>query len=527
MLAAALAGCLAAPPPAPPGEPAGVALPVPRDWALRALPFGEGHDHASVEDHEGLSTPNFEVVGYDPLFSESYGGTTPGGYLCGDAQPTLDGRRLAVVESRSDVGFAIADVTDPAQPRWLGELVMRGTRVYDLALVPDGRHVVLVTANLEPEQLRPRAAPEPHALAPQGAGDGNLGGPALAWRSACDPGTELTLRAQGGEDPILRPASILLVSIEDPREPVIVDHRPLAGFGHSAFATVIDGRRLVLASTWAQTSLTSNFQFYEVLDTPLGARLSHLATWVPPPPAGQDPRTYPVLLGHDDGWIAKHPLTGQTLAWLADWDLGIWVLDLAEPLRPRLVGHWTDWAPGREGYTGGLHSVYPLPEAWGERHYTVVGPEWGGHPVDHPTGIVRVLDTTDPSKPREAAAWTLPHDVEWAGSLMFSTHYLSVVGRTAFVSMYHGGIWALDLGRVGEEGFVLLPSVGVFLPTRVSPKPPAEPVRWTPTVEEALAMPDGSIVTFDSNSGLYVLRFDASRPAPAPEPWPVEPVTLR
>ena len=45
------------------------------------------------------------------------------------------------------------------------------------------------------------------------------------------------------------------------------------------------------------------------------------------------------------------------------------------------------------------------------------------------------------------------------------------------------------------------------------------------TVEEALAFDDGTLVAFDSNSGLYTFRFDASNPAPAPEPWAIDPVT--
>jgi hypothetical protein len=36
-------------------------------------------------------------------------------------------------------------------------------------------------------------------------------------------------------------------------------------------------------------------------------------------------------------------------------------------------------------------------------------------------------------------------------------------------------------------------------------------------------MPDGSVVTFDANSGLYTFRFDDSAPMPAPEPWPLTP----
>ncbi|HJQ93117.1 MAG TPA: hypothetical protein VJ874_02405 [Candidatus Thermoplasmatota archaeon] len=220
--------------------------------------------------------------------------------------------------------------------------------------------------------------------------------------------------------------------------------------------------------------------------------------------------------------MAVHPGTGQALAYLVGADL-LTVLDIGDPRAPKVVGTWSEAGPGREGYSGVLHSVVPLPDLWDGRHYTVVGPEWGGHPTDHPSGIVWVLDTTDPSAPVEVAAWTLPHEVEWNGTYMFSNHYYGIVGKTLFVSMYHGGIWAVDLEPVGSAPFVLLPSIGVFLPTDPQADPVVE-VRWTPNSQEVLPFEDGTMVTFDSWTGLWAFRFDPGHPAPAPEPWPVEPV---
>ncbi|HVM45730.1 MAG TPA: hypothetical protein VM582_07315 [Candidatus Thermoplasmatota archaeon] len=493
-LLALAVGCVT---PAPEGERDG-GNEAPPDWAERVLSWPPDHDHANASHHAGLTTPNFEIVGYDPLFSAHYGGRTPAGYLCGDAQETTDGRRIAVVESRSDVGFAVADVTDPTAPKWLGELVMPTTYVYDVAVVPDGKHLVLVTSQAQTGSLVPPVRWQ------------------AQWRTPCAPQPVPLALAQ--PDVLPRPASLLLVSIEDPSAPVIIDQRPLPGLGHSVSSTLLDGRRWVLASAIGAPG-TDTFSFYELVDTPLGARLSLLSTYAPP--AAQD-QLGPEVGGHDDGVIAKHPVTQQTLAYLAN-RRDLTIVDLADPRAPQVVGRWSDWSPEREGFSAMLHSLYPLADVRDGRHYTIIGPEWTAKPRDHPTGIVWVLDTTDPSDITAVAGWTLPHDVEWSERLHFSNHYLSVHGETLFVSMYHAGVWAVDLAPVGSEPFVNLRSVGVFMPNVVSPRPPERYVRWTPTLEEVLAFPDGSLVTFDSNSGLYVFRFDATRPAPSPEPWPIVP----
>jgi hypothetical protein len=183
-------------------------------------------------------------------------------------------------------------------------------------------------------------------------------------------------------------------------------------------------------------------------------------------------------------------------------------------------GTWTD-RPGRDGYGGAIHSVLPVEH--GGRHYTIIGPEWKTHPTDHPSGIVWVLDTTDPAQPGAVGGWTLPHDVEWTGEYMFSNHYYGVVGSTMFVSMYHGGVWAVDLAPAfAGLGFANLPSIGAFLP--VAPGVDVvDKSRWAPTLQEVLAFPDGVLVTFDGHSGVWTFTFDATFPAPAPKPWPITP----
>lgn len=508
------------------------------EWAKRALVHGEGHNHEERLDHIGMTTPNFEVVGWDPMIS-GFHGTTPGGYACGDVEDTQDGRRLAVAEARTEVGFAIADVTDPLDPVWLGELVMPTTRVYDLAVVPDGKHVVLVMSNMYTPTLP--------ALVSQGGfvgdsmplGVDDQGRQVLEgsqWRHRCNDGpVPLVWGVESNEDPIPRPFSILLVDIQDPSTPTIVDQKPLVGFGHSVDATRIDGTYWVTASNVGNPNQMT-WQFYNVVELPTGNHvLDQVSMYVSP--LEPDRFDSNPLGGHTDGWLKVHPVTGDMMAFLVGGAYFI-ILDMSQPMLPEEVSIWTD-RDGRDPPTGNIHSAYVMPELMNGRHYTVIGPEFGGKTDSwvQPSGTIWVIDTTDPADPVEVAAWTLPYDVEWTGQYLYSPHYLTVLNQTVFVSMYHGGIWALDLSGLSPDpsNFTLLDSIGVFMPVNESPEPPEQMFRWTPNLQEAYSfadslhpdLPVGILVTFDSNSGVYVVTFDASDPAPPPEPWPIEPVTPR
>lgn len=510
-------------------------------WSEKALAFGEDHDHNDRAQHRGLSTPNFDVLGYSPLNSTYYDGAPAGAYFCGDAKEVEDGRRIAAVESRSDVGFALADVTDPANPVWIGELVMQTTRIYDLAVAPNGQNIVLATADLREDPV-----PNPELASP------NLPNPELTnsekpgseepeaqilWRSACsDEPVLLTWTTSQAEDTQPRPMSLVVVDISDPAAPAVVESQPLPGNGHSIFATEEAGMSWLVVTTTryptpgptgalpGQNQMTA-YAFYELAGDGAQASASLLSIYRPQP--YDEPRMddgVPELgpRGHD-AWLHTHPGTGGVVAYLAGGDR-FSILDMSDPSNPEPLGAWQVRESGSGGGSDGgtVHSALPLEQLWDGKHYTIIGPEFAGHPEGYPSGLLYVIDTTDPTDPEPVAAWTLPHELDWSGTYMFSNHYYSVVDETLFVSMYHGGIWAVDLSPIrNATDWVSLPSIGVYLPDIDPPTEPADSQRWAPTVEEALAMPDGTLVTFDGNSGLYTLGFDATRPAPAPTPWEI------
>src|ERR1044072_3561515 len=71
------------------GDGPGVRLSFRDDWAEHALPYSD-HDHHNPAQHQGLSTPNFQELGWDPLLSDYYG-RSAGGYPLGASVPTGDG----------------------------------------------------------------------------------------------------------------------------------------------------------------------------------------------------------------------------------------------------------------------------------------------------------------------------------------------------------------------------------------------------------------------------------------------------
>lgn len=511
LLVVTISGCLGSGDDAPGMDASDGGLAIAYEWAEHAFPNDEAHDHMDTAHHVGLSTPNFETLGWHPLGTEYYS-TSAGGTLCGDATD-VDERRLAVVHSfTSDVAFVLVDVTDPAAPVKLGEMVMPTVGSRDVALTLDGRHVVVAsTGAKQPERL-------PAALALDGDGPHRA-----YWKTPCSPHPVPIPDAAGvrESDYVPYPPGAILVNIEDPAAPVVTSAfaAPPLG-GHSITAGSVGETQIAILSVINVAEPANPWWFLGIEDTPLGhAEFVPYSSWVELP----TPEAIPLVNGHTDGWIKQHPGTGQHIAYLAAWHNGVVMLDISNPRLPTKIGEWTDSSGVvtdlvQDG-PGNVHSIHPLPELWDDRHYTVIGQEIVGRPSDTPSGWVRVLDTTDPTKPTKVADWTLPVEVEWGGSAMFSTHYLSVHEKTAFVSMYHGGVWAIDLSDLSQS---MLPAIGVFVPANEPPEPPAEheAYSWTPTTMEALALDNGDVVVFDSWSGVYVVRFDAESPAP-PRTWPV------
>lgn len=487
------------------------------DWVERILGDHDGdfEAHRDWTKHTGLSTPNFIELAHDPLAIAAFEGASAGGYFCGGQASTDDGRAITVISSfDTSVAFVVVDTTDPLNPIHLGDYILDNAQTYDVDITPDGKHVA-IAANVGPMQ------PPPGGALAAGAALPNL--PTLVnlqpkFRDACTG----EVRLAGPDQTFAAGPSTILVSLADPTLPTFEDLVPNPIIGpHSVSTAIVDGTTYVAASITNLAHPASYYIFYQLTDLPSGTKLQPIG-FVDSAVFGATA----VTNGHVDAEISKHPVTGQLIAYLSDWDGGLVIVDLTLPQLPRLLSAWSD--TGVDG--GQVHSTRSVDGLHNGRHYLLVGQEFIGHPANRPSGWVYVLDDTDPTNVFEVGRWTLPIDVEmdWMGIELYSTHYFRLLGDTLFVAMYHGGIWAVKLDFEQPENMKLPPTVGAFVPDRNAPtgREPTGTYDFAPFVLDIFPYPDGTLVIYDGLSGVYVVKYDPSRDMAPPAPWPAEGRTL-
>ncbi|HVM45929.1 MAG TPA: hypothetical protein VM582_08350 [Candidatus Thermoplasmatota archaeon] len=451
---------------------------VPADWWVDAIPSSlthPDHDHGLRAHHAGITTPNFEVVGWDPLVTAHYG-TTLEGMGCGGAVTRDDGRRLAIVHSIStDVSFVVADVTDPAAPKMVGEFYMPNAVVWDADISADGNHVLV---GAYPWFILGERIPE----LPVGARAAPVDAPMqILYRNACTNGQFVSLA--GPEAYLPYGPGIVMVGIQDPAAPKLEDWVPQPVIGpHSVGSQLVGGKLYATASV---TNLVHSASYYSIFEI-VGSKLV-------PYTVIRVPGTTTRFNGHVDVFLHEHPVTGNVLAHLANWD-GYYVYDITTPV-PVPVSSWFD--------AGAVHTTYPFPSLVDEKQYIVVGQEVG-EPSELPSGWVYILDITNPAAPAEVGRWTLPVKPKWDnGGLQFSPHYVAILNQTMFVSNYHGGLWAVDITDLAAPA-----AIGVFMPERESPAHFGGAQSYEPVIEDVIVdQTTGLLTTWDGAGGVYVLRF--------------------
>jgi len=257
-----------------------------------------------------------------------------------------------------------------------------------------------------------------------------------------------------------------IIDISDKSAPTWVGYSPTTPDGpHSITYANIAGRDILFQSVYAFAYAYGDAEapgqqrlIISELDTSLPvATLKTLAEYVHPDASGG-----PGLFPHDVS-VSVHPITGQTLAYVAYWDIGVVILDVADPAAPTLLATATDFGPA--GYRA-VHMARGFDHLIDGRHITVVEPEIGGEPD---SGYMTFLDTTDPTNPRYVSSWLLPGNLTSAGGRL-GPHYFDVKdGRVAMAS-YHAGFWVIDvhdarnLAQPRTAAYALVNATGDALP---------------------------------------------------------------
>ena len=472
---------------------------VPAEWWIDAVPSTlthPDHDHSDRAQHANLTTANFEVLGWDPLVTDTFG-TTLTGMGCGGAVERADGMKLAIVHSIStQVSFVVADITDPARPLMLGEFYLPNAVVWDADISADGMHVLI--GAYPPGPLFGRDVTPP--VAALGGLDLNIV-PTWAldqvslmqFRDACTG----EVKAVGPPNYLPGPA-IVMAGIQDPTDPVFESYVPQPVIGpHSVGSQLIDG---TVYATSSVTNLVHSGSYYTIFTIESDQLVPYSVIQTPGVVGPTE------LNGHTDVFLHSHPVTGQLLGYLANWD-GMYVYDLSTPAATE-VARWYD--------AGSVHTTFPFPFLVDDKQYLLVGQEVG-EPEELPSGWVYILDVTDPAAPTEVGRWTLPVKPKWDdGGLQFSPHYVAVLNDTMFVSNYHGGLWAVDISDMTQPA-----AIGLFVPDRMSPANYGDAESYGPGVEDVIVDPiTGVLTTWDNAGGVYQLRFHEEMEKVHAPVWP-------
>lgn len=167
----------------------------------------------------------------------------------------------------------------------------------------------------------------------------------------------------------------------------------------------------------------------------------------------RDPEVFDVLY---QGWahdmVARNdPATGRTLMYVANWDAGLRIVDLADPSNPVELGGWNDFP---EGHSGNLHTVST--DTIGGRSITVGSVEVGfavvggvHYATNTERSIVYVWDTTDPAGILLLGQWENPGGVPAERAELDgaegSTHNLQLEGGRLYLAHYNMGVFVLDV----------------------------------------------------------------------------------
>jgi len=146
------------------------------------------------------------------------------------------------------------------------------------------------------------------------------------------------------------------------------------------------------------------------------------------------PQDSPII---HDAVVQTHPLTGQDVMYVAYWDRGVRLVDVSDPAAPVEMGAMEEMAPADFLI---IHTVKPHPTLLDSRHLTVATSQCAYAPQS--LCYLRVLDTTDPTRPTQVGTWTLPDEAHGSD---ITSEIFDLANGTVVVPWLSAGTWALDI----------------------------------------------------------------------------------
>jgi hypothetical protein len=238
--------------------------------------------------------------------------------------------------------------------------------------------------------------------------------------------------------------------------------------------------------------------------------VAHVARWVPVESGflqkeAREPAALALNVagsGHDDMTYQLDPLSGKPTIFVSFWDLGVWFVDVSVPAAPMTLGYWN--GENAKFYRGLIHTTMAFRS--GDRRIVAAIPEVAVPPA------LFLIDATDFSKPKLLAEWkALESFKDKDGkdqSTTFSMHNFQVVEGKIYLTMYHAGIWVLDVSTL--EKVAAPEPVGSY-----APHEPREDGKDYGVGVWDVVLWKGYMLTADSNGGFYVLHHAAD---PAGDP---------
>ena len=319
----------------------------------------------------------------------------------------------------------------------LGSLTVPGTK--EGVVSPDGRYAFLaVTDGFAVVDLADPAAPELVFENRSPLGNHESGRLRMIYDVKHDPAPDL-LAVVGPANPVGGDAfyGVITYDVSDPTNPSRVTVHETPFFNHNC--DIEDGVVYLCGNDGERNALVA-------VDGETGERLGSWSI------VEVDERWSRVRFGN---WVLHDVSVSEGIAYLAHWDAGTWMVDVADPTAPSLLGKVRGRAPGVFLDMASDVARQENLEPPGNDHFAARGPgdvvgisveSWSSDGSDGGPGSVHLYDVSDPTAAEPLAELEAPEtDDPTYGGTWTTSHNFEFDGDHLYTSWYGGGVKVHDV----------------------------------------------------------------------------------